>query len=215
MPYDLQDIEDMLEYYGDKPLIPRKQKSSANGGERELAMSEPGEMRSVDAEAALAGIAYGNIHDTWKTCMASMLGRGEPVQTVIETLFAATTASPGCQADPAKNKWMYGLCELAVWFLQQDPLHVLQLPPEVQVAWHQKIKVEGKKPLLVYDKGRGLHLRGMQERREEQYTRAEPSTPSDTVTPPTAAPKQRTTVIVAKPFERFDPAKLPPREWLY
>src|SRR3984893_15105577 len=165
--YDITEIENMIAGWGPTPLFTRKKKPEALAPEKETDASEfISQSAHVDVAAELAGIHYGAIHDTWKRCMASLLACNEPVEAAIEPIFAATNASPGCQADPGKAKWMHGLCEMAVWFLRQNPLHVLQLPSEAQVAWHQKIAVEGKRPLLGYDKRTGFQLRGLRERPE-------------------------------------------------
>jgi hypothetical protein len=212
--YDITEIEDMIAGWGPNPIFTRKKKPEAPAGEAD-ASEFISQSTHVDVAAELAGIHYGAIHDTWKRCMASLLACNEPVAAAIETIFAATNASPGCQADPGKPKWMHGLCEMAVWFLRQDPLHVLQLPAEVQVAWHQKIDVEGKRPLLVYDKRTGLQLRGWGGRQDPSTSAQEKAASLDPDNVAHAPGRKPAATIFARPFERFDPAKLPPREWLY
>ncbi len=188
--YDITEIEDMIAGWGPTPLFTRKKKPDAPAPEKETDASEfVSQSAHVDVAAELAGIHYGAIHETWKRCMASLLAHNEPVEAAIETIFDATNAAPECQADPAKARWMHGLCEMAVWFLQQNPLHVLQLPPEAQAAWHQKVTVEGKRPLLVYDKRTGLQLRGLRER---------PESPPAGDVPPTA-PAQDAKAPAAEP----------------
>jgi AAA domain len=156
--YDLTEIEDMIAGWGPNPIFTRKKKPEAPVTEADTS-EFISQGKHVDVTAELAGIHYGAIHETWKRCMASLLAHSETVGAAIETIFAATEASPGCQADPGKARWMHGLCEMAVRFLQQNPLHVTQLSPEAQEAWHRNT-AEGKRPRLVHDKRRGLHLRG-------------------------------------------------------
>src|ERR1700730_9391330 len=214
--YDITEIENMIAGWGPTPLFTRKKKPEALAPEKETDASEfISQSAHVDVAAELSGIHYGAIHETWNRCMASLLPPNEPVEAANQTIFEAANSSQGWYADLGKAKWMHGLCEMAVWFLRQDPLHVLQLPAEVQVAWHQKIAVEGKRPLLVYDKRTGLQLRGWGGRQDpstsDQEMPAGPE-PADAVHVPGRKPAP---TIFARPFERFDPAKLPPREWLY
>jgi hypothetical protein len=114
---------------------------------------------TVDVDAALASIHYGNIHDTWKDCMGSMLRHGVPADEILTRLLKACESNPACHADPRRLKWRTKLVVMLTWFCQTEPEFVLRLPDPVQGDWHATLK-SGKRPGLAWRYDTGLHVRG-------------------------------------------------------
>ena len=189
--YDITEIEDMIAGWGPTPLFTRKKKPEAPAPEVKKQTLPSSSHRAHTSTSQPSWPVFTTAQSTrrgsgaWRRCWHTT-SRSRRQSRPSSTLRMRRRE---CQADPAKARWMHGLCEMAVWFLQQNPLHVLQLPPEAQAAWHQKVTVEGKRPLLVYDKRTGLQLRGLRER---------PESPPAGDVPPTA-PAQDAKAPAAEP----------------
>lgn len=165
------------------------QVARGNGGHNE----EHDEGHSVDVEAELAAIHYGNIHDTWKRCVGSLLRRGETADNAFAQIQKATEAR--CQNDPQRQHWGKKLAAIFAWYLEKTPELLTSLSEKQLRAWKARVAA-GEHPQLVWRPDFGLHIRTQC----EDSKGPEPPTPNG---------------IAARPFQRFDPAKLPPREWLY
>jgi AAA domain len=105
------------------------------------------------------------------------------------------------QGDPRVAKWNWkreqrGIERMCFDFIKKNPELAGALPDEFHDAFIRAV-AEGQRPAFVYRAGR--------------WTMAGAETPS--AEEPTQDKLRRP--IEAAPFQRFDPATLPPREWLY
>jgi hypothetical protein len=112
----------------------------------------------VDVDAALAAIHHGNIHDTWRDCVGSLLRKGMRADDIYRRLLAATENSPACQGDPKKKHWGRGILDLIRDYIKLDPGFVTNLSPEMQKVWHKHARA-GTKVQFVYRDDLGLHIR--------------------------------------------------------
>jgi AAA domain len=129
----------------------RRTEASSRGGNGHDTDTPPFVTRtdSVDVDAALVTIHYGNIDDTWVRVMGALLRKGVPANDVFWRLLDTTQRSPSCQNDPAKERWAMALADKMTRFLRDDPTFLPNLTTELQVNWHRAVS-EGKKPKLVW-----------------------------------------------------------------
>jgi hypothetical protein len=113
---------------------------------------------AVDIEQELAGIHFGNIHDTWLHCMGSMLRAGTPANEVMRRLKQAAEQSPRCQDDPRKKLWPKALAEMMTWYVRSDPTFIANLETKQQQDWHARVQ-EGRNPRLTWRDDYGLQVR--------------------------------------------------------
>jgi hypothetical protein len=165
---------------------------------------------AVNVEQELADIHFGNIHDTWLHCMGSLLRAGVLANDVMRRLKEAAKQSPRCQDDPRKNLWCKALAEMMTWYVHSDPTFIGNLEVKQQQDWHARLQ-EGHKPRLVWRDDHGLQVR----RASGQQTGDENDNQSSEQNGSTGSSKDNKQTIEAKPFTPFDPATIPPREWLY
>jgi Bifunctional DNA primase/polymerase, N-terminal len=112
----------------------------------------------IDVEQELAAIHFGNIHDTWKRCMGSLLRAGMPANEVMRRLKRAAEQSPLCQNDPRKKLWGKALAEMMTWYVRSDLTFVSNLESKQQEDWHARL-AEGRMPRLVWRDDHGLQVR--------------------------------------------------------
>ena len=211
--YDLTELEEMVALY-DRPLLTRK--PAANGGDNVAYIDFGAPKEPVDVEERLAAMRYGGANDTginatWWVCMGSLLRQGMSVVDAMDTLHAAAQAN--CQDDPNKDNWYRDLASMAERWLNYEPEFVHGLEAPLYKQWQAAVAA-GKKPRLVWQQNYGLHVRGLSQATPQPLGAAvADGTTGATVTP---LPREHAAPgIEARPFKRFDPAKLPRREWLY
>ena len=132
---------------------------------------------AVDVTHELASIHHGNIHDTWLSCMGSLLRRGTPANDAVRRLKQAAEQSSACQADPNRKLWGKALAEMLTWYVRNDPTLVPNLPPKQQRDWYARLK-EGRTPRLIWRDDHGLQVR-----------REKSDTANETDAAPAAAPE--------------------------
>jgi hypothetical protein len=113
---------------------------------------------AVDVEQELADIHFGNIHDTWKRCMGSLLRAGVPANDVMRRLKQAAEQSPRCQDDPRKKLWAKALAEMMTWYVRSDPTFIANLEAKQQQDWQARLQ-EARAPRLVWRDDHGLQVR--------------------------------------------------------
>jgi hypothetical protein len=113
---------------------------------------------AVDVEQELAGIHFGNIHDTWLHCMGSMLRAGTPANEVMRRLKQAAEQAPRCQGDPRRKLWPKALAEMMTWYVRSDPTFISNLEAKQQQDWHTRLQ-EGRNPRLTWRDDYGLQVR--------------------------------------------------------
>ena len=151
-PYDLSEFEEMLDLYGDMPLLDCKP-SADEHGPAEAPMHE-GKRLPVDLEA----MRYkGNpgMNDTFLGYMGSRLSKGETIADIIEQVVEVAERS--CANDPNRSKWRHDLATKATWWLEKHEEWVnTALNRDNGDAWY---RAEGKKRRIIWKNGRGIEIR--------------------------------------------------------
>jgi hypothetical protein len=175
----------------------------------------------VDVEAALADMEFesstGNgVNATVCRVIPSLLRRGEHPDAVLERLASAVMG----MAKRCRLKWSETIEIKAtrkrilsaynnLLLRDYDPATGEipgWLPGEYHARWAEVVEM-GCRPCFGFNCG-GFYVRGWKEKDEAQAA-GEPPAGEGTGVKKTAAP------FVLRPFVPFDPATLPPREWLY
>lgn len=236
-PYALAEIEEMLDLYQFPLLHYRpgkapKTNGKANGHATEFDFEPSG---PIDVEARLAameykGAGYHSIHFTQLHVTGALLNRGEPVDEITARVLAETArvadrdtpaneAEAGEQGKLAPSKWdwdkerkdirqmCFDLINKAMRVNGEDLGHTL--PERLYDQWN-KILCTGKLP-VVSSNGHGEHVRGYT-RPEEESKPKEQNAETVSKLPKDAAAKAP---FIIRPFEPFDVAELPPREFLF
>jgi AAA domain len=166
--YDITEFADMLDIYGERPLLnykPRFEKSNVN---QQATLSSSG---PVDVEARLAAMQWqgagdSSIHLTQLHVTAALTSAGEPVTETVEKVLAATRAA--AVGDPDHGKWNWGMerrelermCfDLVTKKFREEGIDLSHtLPDELYSQWQARLK-EGKRPVITRN-GSGVHVRG-------------------------------------------------------
>jgi hypothetical protein len=148
-------ISDMLRERFGFELMP-----AANGHAAALsdASDMTGTRASIDVETRLANIRYGDIHDTWRDCVGSLLRKGMRADDIYRRLLQATENSPACQGDPKKKQWGRGILDALESHMRLDRGFVANLSPEMQKVWFKHDRARTKVQ-FVFRNDLGLHIR--------------------------------------------------------
>ena len=215
-------VEMLVERFGFKVRLPGK----ANG----RAADFPGE--PVDAGALLAGLQPSGaaVNEALKHVIPSLLRRGEHPDDVLERVVNAVMAvakehglDQGAKAWTRKvevecnrRRIQSGYANLLLKGYDPSTGEIPDwLPGDFHERWIALIS-EGHKPVFGCNH-HGFYLkRPMGERQEPHSTAEEPvSDAREEFAPKASAAPAAKRVLVLRPFIPFDPATLPPREWLY
>ena len=201
-----------------------------------------GNWETIDVEERLAAMEYGSkdknrkIHPTQLSVTASLISRGASLEDAAAIVLEATHR---CMKNhPEYNKWDWAKEESDIkamcgdWVVKR-PEYAGCLSPELREQF-DKVIAEGKKPKFVFPtQGRSPHVRGFngkhtksgtngsghshaqgqhqeqpEQERQEQPKAAPGGNGKSGGGGPRATPPPQ-------PFECFDFAKIPVREWLY
>jgi AAA domain/Bifunctional DNA primase/polymerase, N-terminal len=127
----------------------------------------------VDVDAALAGICYGNIHDTWRACVGSLLRKGMRADDIYRRVLSATEGSPACQADPKKKLWGRGILDMLQSYVRHERAFIANLSPEMQKVWHKHDRA-GTKVQFVFRDDLGLHIRAAHNQGQQPWEQPQP-----------------------------------------
>jgi hypothetical protein len=225
-PVDLTEVEELIELLGDTPLFVTKAKAVATNGHN----ASPVPQQRINAEAALAAMAHESkehgIHNTQLSVAASRLLAGMTVDSIVIELMDATRQSVG--NDPS---WNWQQEEVRIrrmiydWFNKQvgeRPELVDQLPEPFQSQWRAR-EAAGDRCLQIKYSGiqGGCFVLYGRKAVDEPTGPSDPSNvppdkPAQRAEPPQKpkeAPKRKE--IRAIPFEPFDEASFPRRQFLY
>jgi hypothetical protein len=211
--HDLTEWEEALALY-DRPLLtPKPPVTKENVDYIDFGVGAANKP-PIDVDARLAAMRYqgpGNtgINITWWECMGSLLRHGASVTDTLDRLYAAAQAN--CQDDPAKANWMRTLAGMAERWLKHEPQFLIALDGALYKAWSTAV-AEKKMPRLIWRNAFGLYVRSQATAEPQTFSAAAVGDDSGATVTPLARPQPN---IRAKPFQRFDPAQLPAREWLY
>ena len=208
---DLVDIEEMVELLEARgPLLTVKPPVRLNGSGR--AHTPLGYTKAVDLSETYWNGPGGNnnIHEMELRGVASEIGKGktlvEAVDTVLAVVHKAVCHDP-INWDAAEDEAVV-VEGMGFDFISKYPEHSSALPDEFRDQFEQAVAL-GKCPRFFYRKPeQRWHIRVFDtphKKAEERGEEASRHTDGG----------RKSTVIEAKPFVRFDPAKLPPREWVY
>jgi RecA-family ATPase len=226
--YDISEFADMLDLYADRALLKRKAQAAKGNGHDHDGEEWQRSEGPVDVEAELAAMEYesaaGNgVNATVCRVIPSLLRKGEHPADVLEHVVAAVmTMAERCGLKWSEQKEIKDTVSriLSAYhnLLMRDFDPAIDgvpewLPGDFHEAWMARI-AKGQRPVFGYNRG-GFYVRAAQgsataESHPKQHK-------DDTLSSKEAQPRTASTkrILVLRPFVPFDPAKLPPREWLY
>jgi hypothetical protein len=222
--YDISEFGDMFDLYADRALLTPKEAPKTNGHDKHSSFdSEKARVDVVERFAAMTfeGPGDSQVHATQLACTASLMRSGCDLDYVVAEVLGATRRAVAGDRRAAKWDWdeeehtIRGMCADFVNKLHPE-LYIL-LSDRHRQQWEAAL-ASGKKPKLVFSKGPiGWHVRGLPhgERPAPEdpagASRGSGGDPSASFTATTSPPAP----FILRPFTPFDPAKLPPREFLF
>ena len=170
-----------------------------------------GEHEPVDADELLAGARPGDVDERVLRSSASLMRKGlsvdEAVRTIIDELRVALADDPG--RDWPDLEWR--VRDKCLRFVQNNPELAAALPDELRTTF-EGLLAAGRRPSIYWNKaaGRWLVRANKHDHDKKPDGAAKAEQPGAA-----AAPSSPSPTIEATPFRRFDPSKIPAREWLY
>ena len=228
--YDISEFDDMFDLYADRPLLTRKAEAAkGNGHDRNSEQERTSEGR-LDVEAALAAMkpTGASINDIQPRVILSLLQRAEHPSNVIEQVVNATMAV----ADAAGLGWTREeeikavvarvKSSLALLHREYDPT-TGSIPNWLAADFHNDwitMLERGACPVLRrtgFGSGWCVKAASGSPRPEDEPSRRrrKPQNDDEPSAGEEAGVKKAAAPFVLRPFVPFDPATLPPREWLY
>ena len=212
--YDISEFVDLFDLYGDTPLLHYSEKSKSNGHDKGTgAAKTPVDVTERFATMRFKGEGESAVHLTQLQCTGSLLRAGCDVDWTVDEVLAATRKAVAdddrCKEwDWAQEEW--GVREMCYSHINKNPELCELLPDTLLTKWKADL-AEGKQPRIIFSKGRiGWHVRGLGAKDTPEAEKRD--APAGESPGPQAAARR---VLVLRPFIPFDPATLPPREWLY
>jgi RecA-family ATPase len=227
--YDLHDINDLVDECGAHPLFTRKEKTARTNGGATNGKEYDG---PINVEEELANIRPGHVNETHCRVIGSMLTAGVPYEEIVERVVPPTILMAQGQGfyttgDQNGEIWTPDKEYVAVRKCVADLLKgrcredTALVPAPAWVApdlaeRFEAIALAGGRPLIMWRKDLSWHLRdmGWAWNKEGQH-REQAANGKERQDAGTAQQSGRAKILVLKPFVPFDPATLPPREWLY
>jgi RecA-family ATPase len=213
---DITEIETLLDRLQGAPLFARGDRG--NGHDRHSPFEHSAEKTPVDVAERLAAMQFKGrgesaMHTTQLACTASLLRAGCTVDHVVAEVLEATRAAVAGDARTAK--WNWATEELEIRRMCTD--FISNLHPELSVLLPDELRTKfeaaiaaGKTPKVVYARHIGWHVRSFENNEPEPANNPQAKAAEQAPEPgKTSAP------FVLRPFVPFDPAGLPPRQWLY
>ena len=182
----------------------------ADGGSGQAGEHEPDQdpRPPVDVDELLAGAAPGDVNERTLKATGSLLRQGMSVEETTRTVLEALhRAIPG----GSESEWRARQCEIEGQCYRLVNKHLDELADRLPDDMREKVerhRQAGKDPYLKFAARDGWHVR--HDRPDQRRHKADGNGGVDPKEP--AAGK---VAIEALPFQRFDPSKLPAREWLY
>ena len=197
-------VEYVAAMLGERFGFTRVQDHGGNGQTHEGGAQGP-----VDLDAELQAMTDGKlVNDVQIRIIPSLLRNGEHPDDVLKLVVDETIARVGAHlgwTPEREARYVIPRILSAYRLFLKDYDQAMGvpswLPGEFHEAWLDRL-TSGHRPDIGYNRG-GFYVRKQQEPNSGSKAHAE------------AAPKHKVPLIEAKPFVRFDPAMLPPREWLY
>ena len=222
--YDITELTDMLDLYGGRSLLTLKGAPKTNGHDKHSSFDS--EKAPIDVVERFAGMMFegpgdSKVHATQLACTASLMRSGCALDYVVAEVLSATRRAVAGDRRAAKWDWdeeehtIRGMCANFINKLHPE-LYTL-LSDKHRQQWEAAL-ASGKKPKLAFSKGLiGWHVRGLP--RGEQSAPEDPAEASRSSGPDPsvgfAATASPAAPFILRPFTPFDPAKLPPREFLF
>jgi hypothetical protein len=226
--YDLHDISDLIDEYNGRPLFTRKEKPTRNGNGGDAAWEPEDDRGPVDVDAELAAMSWQgrngpDINSTYKRTSCRHLRDGfTPDEFEEKWIAAAMACSEREDLNWSRDEEMKDihrrLASTMAEMAKRSPNELPWLTPDQSEAWFRAIAA-GRQPRMCRN-GAGWHVRSYVPGDEAPHTEHEPNggkehEPNGSKAHHEGTPPPRAKILVLKPFVPFDPATLPPREWLY
>jgi RecA-family ATPase len=205
------DLDDLVDEYGAHPLFTRKEKTARGNGGGPRFRDAEGRLKIEEAVAALNADGA-NVNDIQPRIIMALLHKAVHPDDIIAWLAEQTIkGATGDGADwrgQGELEAVTSRCRSAVNKLNEEYDVTTGVIPgwlsgEFHKAWQDGLAV-GRRPKLFLSHGK-WHVR--------TYDIGGAEAQDEPGTPP---PEPRVAkVLELRPFKAFDPATLPPREWLY
>jgi hypothetical protein len=217
--YDISELVEMCELYDDRRLLTRREVPKANG--HDTAADVPDNKEPIDVDARLANMSYkgaglSGIHVTQVQCTASLLRSGVPVEDVVAHVLQATRRAVANDPRVADWDWtaeQHAIETMCYGFINKNRELASLLPDKLFAAWQDRLDAGKGHVKVVHSPRTGWYVWCYANAKEEEAPAAKRSNDrgkAEDRTEKRAAPK-----FVIRPFVPFDPATLPPRQWLY
>jgi RecA-family ATPase len=210
------EISDLVDFWLEaRPIMPAPVKNETADDENTNRSNTVANDKPIDVDARLAAMQWrgpdnSGIHVTQVEVTASLISTGMSIGETVTAVLEATQAAVAGNADTLNWDWNEERCgiERACFdWVNKHPEFASALPDNLRAQFEAALAA-GKRPKISRN-AHGLHIR--------TYTAGTENSRSPTNTNAAAEQKKgppRNTVIL-RPFVPFDPATLPPRQWLY
>ena len=222
---DVSEFADMLDMYGDRPLLTRKEEPGSNGSDPS---PDPPAKERLDVAARLGAMRHkgpgdSSIHRTQLQVSASLLRSGIPVEDAVPQILEATRHAVAGDAHAASWKWdkeRWKIERLCYDHVSKNPELAGTLPNKLYAAWMDRLSAGRTDPKVTYSPHIGWHVRSADKAKTGNKTAStNPGRPETEAEPDTETPRDgagsASRRFVIRPFVPFDLAALPPRQWLY
>jgi RecA-family ATPase len=213
---DITEVENFLDRVEGRELFTRR--ARGNGRDHHSPFEQPAEKTPVDVAERLAAMRFKGrgdnaVHTTQLACTASLLRDGCTVDHVVVEVLEATRKAVAGDARAAKWNWATEELEIrrmcADFISSLHPELCVLLPDELRAKFEAAIAA-GKTPKVVYARHIGWHVRSFENNgpnpaSNSQAEASEQKPKAEKISAP----------FTLRPFVPFDPASLPPRQWLY
>jgi RecA-family ATPase len=210
-------VEKFLDRVEGAELFTRR--AQGNGHDRHSPFEPAAEKTPVDVAERLAVMRFKGhgdsaVHMTQLACTAALLRAGCTVDHIVGEVLEATRKAVAGDARTAKWNWAteeLDIRRMCVDFIStKHPELSVLLPDELHAKFEAAIAA-GKIAKVVYARHIGWHVRSFE---NNEPSKAANNSQAGT-TEQKAEPEKTAAAFTLRPFVPFDPAALPPRQWLY
>jgi AAA domain len=229
--YDLDELVDF--WLEAQPILPTPGAANKPNGDGhdasdggDFTRDEQSTAETTDVDERLAAMRYegpdggGNVHVTQRDVTASLVGRGVLVDEAVAQVLVATKTMAAAKPLCANWNWAkeeddirrlcYGFVNRVMRENGEDLGHTL--PDKLYDAWN-RIIAQGNVPEIFHNPS-GACVRRSKRNGTENKTDGAGETNGAAGGTEDGSAKPRAPFVL-RPFAVFDPAKLPPREWLF
>ena len=211
-PVDVSEIEALCDLLPEEGTFTRR---AVNGRDYSASAASEG---PVDVDELLAGAVPGDVNERTLRATGHLIRTGSSVEEAASTVLEALrrVLPGGSESDWDRRRIeIEGQCYRLI---RKEPELYDRLPDTLRERWARYLAA-GQTPYLLWGRSRGWSVVLKQWSGREQPATLHGSSGTGAGSAPDsngpASSKPGKVAIEALPFQRFDPSKLPAREWLY